>query len=433
MIKHFLYILLALLCLASCTENDSPLEEKGTYGSIYGIITDSETAEPIRGATIELYTIGINGYKSSLLLKTVAYDDGHYEFDDIEPGVYILTVDASGYNSENYRVEVLKGKIARADMQLDKIDTGMTVTTFEPTVTNVNKVTFNGRYDRKTYVPTEYGFIYGQIEQIDVNNGQIVKGQYHNASSGPNFSADVTNLEKGVWYVRAYAKNEIGYEYGISIMFEISGIPAVETLSATNVTGTTATLNGEVVYEGNPRYTEKGFVYSSSFHNPTVDDPDEATIKVPVIGNSKEFSANISGLSAKKQYFVRAYIKNEQGVAYGSVVPFIFDDSGYITLASEGLMVQVVDLSSGATWDDANKLCEASRVGNFNDWRLPTLGECQALAAYVSQLKLNTTQNYWTSTVFSSYQYYYYNFGSKSYGYRYDDETYRVRAVRNIN
>ena len=85
----------------------------------------------------------------------------------------------------------------------------------------------------------------------------------------------------------------------------------------------TATLNGRIDAEGDPAYTERGFVYSKSYSMPTVDDPVNATTKVPVSGRSKDFSANISSLTEDVKYYVRTYVKNEEGTYYGEVKTFI--------------------------------------------------------------------------------------------------------------
>lgn len=301
----------------SCTSDEST---EVSTGSIYGVVTVKETAEPMRATGVELY------YDGSLLLKTVTYDDGHYEFENLMEGEYVLNVVASGYEDATYSVFVEAGRTARADMQLVRLDTRMTVTTLSATDVGVNKATLNGKYNsvNSTYIPSEAGFVYS------TSTSPRYDGTAVTSSLQSTFNYTLNNLKKGKYYYQAYAKNKIGTEYGDVMTFEISGQPLVSTLEAINITETTATLNGVIEYEGDPVYTERGFVYSSSFPNPTIDDPATATTKVVVPGNSKEFSANIAGLTDNTIYYVRAYVTNSDDTFYGDAIEFSHSD--YATL-----------------------------------------------------------------------------------------------------
>lgn len=425
--KSFLMFLI-VLGFCSCAK-----DEAVTTGSIYGVVTVKETAEPMRATGVELYTYGgvlseDGSYyyddQGSLLLKTVTYDDGHYEFENLKAGEYELRVVASGYADASYSVTVESGRTARADMQLERLNTYMTVTTLTATEITGDKATLNGSYSYYAgYSPKDIGFVYS-TSPTPSNGGTTIT-----SSTGNKFSSVVNNLKRGKYYFQAYAKNQIGTEYGEVLSFEISGQPSVTTLEATNVTGGTATLNGRIDYEGDPPYTERGFVYSSSFPNPTIDDPASATSKVVVSGTSHEFSANIAGLTPTLTYYVRAYATNSTHTVYGNAVEF--SNMGYVILYADGIMVQRYDISAGATWNDAGALCEASRMGGYIDWRLPTCGECDAI--YRNKERLNIFDaKYWTSEYDEVYSYWSYDF---SYGKSYSSHksnTLRVRCVRTL-
>lgn len=414
--KILFAMLLAATSLVSCTE-----DEASTPGGIYGIVTVKETAEPMRATGVELY----DGGPMMLLLKTVTYDDGHYEFEDLRPGRYTLRVVASGYKDTEYNVQVEPGRTARADMQLEKLETHLTVRTVGASVSR-NKATLSGEYSNRSYnkYPTsEVGFIYSDSKE-DIANGKKVPATKNSA-----FSAVIEDLSAGEWYVQAYARNSLGTEFGNIVSFKVDGLPTVRTLPATNISERTATLNGSVEYRGDPAYSEKGFVYSASYPKPTIDDPDDATIKVSVKGNSTEFSANISGLAEGSSYYARAYISNENGTTYGDAVEFAIGD--YIILKNEGLMVQSSDISSGATYNNAIDLCKSSTVGGFTDWRLPTLGECAAMYNYRSKLNL-PAYYYWTSDYYSYEQRYIFGFGTGKPDHDNVSSTLRVRCVRTL-
>lgn len=300
----------ASLVWYSCTK-----EAEEENGSIYGIVT--VTGEPLKGIGVSLFS------GNSLLLKTVTYDDGHYEFSELKPGEYTLTVEAEGYKKFSTSVVVESGRQARVDMQLTLANTGLQVITFEAIVTG-NTALLQGTYKYNSGLsPDEFGFYYST--SMPASSGIKIKTndeEYNSNTSSHDFKVSVPNLSPGTYYVQAYAKNSYGTTFGDVKTFSVSGAPGVITLDATNVTQNTATLNGEIVFAGDPAYTERGFVYSSSFSNPTVDDPVSSTTRMVVSGTSTSFSANIDGLTEDVTYHVRAYATNQRGTSYGEQKTF---------------------------------------------------------------------------------------------------------------
>jgi len=411
--KNILSVILIAFCFWSCGDKG----ESGNTGSIYGVVTVASTAEPMRATGVELY------YHEALLLKTVTYDDGHYEFTDLEAGGYLLRVVATGYDEALFDVIVEAGRTARADMQLTEAYTGMIVRTLDVNVIG-NKATLNGSYSCD-YLrdPSEYGFYYA-THTTPIHGGTRITGTNENKV----FSACINDLKKGTYYVQAYAKNSKGTTYGEERTFQISGAPAVTTLAATNVTENTATLNAKIEYAGDPAYTERGFVYSSAFQNPTIDDPAEVTIKRVVAGTSTEYSANIAGLTTNNIYYVRAYITNNNDTIYGESV--CFSDS-VITLQDSKIMVQKNDISTGVSWNEARLLCASSTVGFCSDWRLPTSREHKEVL-YSNMDALNMSQSiYWASETNGSYNYVF-NYSSGSSGYTTNTAPLYVRCIRSL-
>jgi hypothetical protein len=269
--KKIIYYIIVVTLLCSCTKKEET-EETG----IYGVVTDKTSAEPMRSTGVELHVQTNNSSfypQYSLLTRTVTYDDGHYEFNDLKEGNYKLKVVAEGYKDTEYDVVVETGRIAKGDMQLEKINTYLTVRTLDITDISGNSATLNGSASSSSYSYSikERGFVYA-THSNPVNGGTKI-------TASSDFVATVTNLSKATYYVCAYAKNSLGTEYGEERSFQITGAPSVTTLPATNVTGSAATLNGKIEYQGDPAYTERGFVYSSTFQNPTIEDDASATTK----------------------------------------------------------------------------------------------------------------------------------------------------------
>ena len=198
------------------------------------------------------------------------------------------------------------------------------VTTEESTNINLDlgTATFNGTIvDEGDPAYRERGFVYGFTHNpsIDDTKKEVI------GSGLGKFSANVSGFEFGkVYYVRAYAINDKGAAYGQEITLDFKGtLPIVKTSEATNISigSQVATFNGTIVGEGNPAYTERGFVYAT-IHNPTVED----NTKKQVTGDGTgAFSANVTGLEMNKTYYIRAYAINAVGSAYGEEIILDFN------------------------------------------------------------------------------------------------------------
>ena len=95
-------------------------EEQQTTGNVMGTISDYANANaPIAGATVTLASSGQS--------KTTG-SDGRYEFKDLTPGTYTITVSANEYEGGKKDVVVEAGKTATCDFQLQKGATNVEVT-----------------------------------------------------------------------------------------------------------------------------------------------------------------------------------------------------------------------------------------------------------------------------------------------------------------
>lgn len=429
-----------LLALMFGCKPDNPEAETG---NIYGVVTVKSTAEPMRATGVEL-NIKRETYPYSwdLVTKTVTYDDGHFEFnnlpimhtDDQGKAVkarYLISVDAAGYRSVEKEVVLLAGQTSRMDMQLEEQYTYLTVRTLEATPAG-NQVELKGTVScsNSEYKVEEVGFLYAKsTETININGTRVTADL-----DETNFSIVVNNLEKGTYQVQAYAKNYWGTSLGERQVFTIRCYPSIQTLEASNINDESASLNARVIYEGEPAYTERGFVYSSKFENPSVDDDASTTRKVVVSGRSTEFSANITNLSKGETYYARAYLTNSDGTFYGAPIKFKASSAleDVIVLDELKLMVQKNDIPGGVfTWTEAKSRCEASRVAGFSDWRMPTKGELLAICEN-GNVSGFSSEYYWTITVRESGNPYMVWMGDCSVSYNPKTYSYKVRAVRTI-
>lgn len=115
--KKILSIILCmtgLLVLSNCSK-----DEEITTGTINGLVSDMTNANTaIPGATVTLSPLGLS--------KTTG-SDGRYEFTDVAPGSYTISVSANNYQSDTKSVTVYAGQIATADFQLGATSTPVNI------------------------------------------------------------------------------------------------------------------------------------------------------------------------------------------------------------------------------------------------------------------------------------------------------------------
>ncbi|HPQ35943.1 MAG TPA: FISUMP domain-containing protein, partial [Tenuifilaceae bacterium] len=136
------------------------------------------------------------------------------------------------------------------------------------------------------------------------------------------FTSNITGLNPGtIYWVRAYATNSAGTEYGIQVKvttYTQVGLPAVTTSQVTNITSISAVSGGNVTSEGGLPVSARGVVWSTA-QNPTLETNEGFTIDG---AGSGIFYSTIQNLSPDITYYVRAYATNSEGTSYGSVIYF---------------------------------------------------------------------------------------------------------------
>lgn len=242
---------------------------------------------------------------------------------------------------------------------------------------------------------SEKGFVYSTTNNKPTLNDLSIKVAGTDAGS---FEATVTGLDlEKSYYVRAYATNAGGTVYSdeVSNFSTELVLASVETMPATDVNteAKTAVLHGKVISVGNPPYTEKGFVVSTKYENPTIDDK-----KISVTGSGGgSYEYRYSGFSTSEISYVRAYAINNKGVAYGETVilfdPSFFESDEFYILKNDGLAVQKSDIGKGE-WSSINRMCQSSTVGSYSDWRLPSVNELSLIYLYRDRINGITVGQY---------------------------------------
>jgi uncharacterized protein (TIGR02145 family) len=149
------------------------------------------------------------------------------------------------------------------------------------------------------------------------------------------FVSTLSGLTPGTLYhVRAYATNTAGTSYGAEVTFSTTVVVlgAVTTTAITSVTNVAAVSGGNITSNGGGAITASGVCWATT-PNPVATGPhttDGAT--------TGAFASNLTGLEEGTVYYVRAYVTNSAGTAYGAQVQLLtqmsdIEDNIYNTVA----------------------------------------------------------------------------------------------------
>ena len=302
---YFLVSIVLLLGLQlSCTQEELP-------GGIYGTVVDKATGEPIKSAGVELSPGG---------LKTVTGSEGQFEFTELAPGNYTLIITKAGYSDfASSIIEVKSAQTTKTDVQIEKLPPSLRVVDdkkgdieeldFGSSVDDVAR-SFNLFNDGTESLEWQITTTAEWIKSVSKTEGVLKAGETQSLiviidrillKSGKNTTTVHITSNNGSKQLEIIATGPI--------------LTTLNTLAATNVKTTTATLNGEILTDGSPKYSERGFVYSES-SMPTLGSCIQKITST--LTESKTYSAIVSGLTKGKTYYVRAYAINAGKEAYST-------------------------------------------------------------------------------------------------------------------
>jgi len=177
------------------------------------------------------------------------------------------------------------------------------------------------------------------------------------------FTESVTGLVPlTTYYVCAVAVNAVGTRFGVVQTFTTLAAPAVTTLAATNVTGTTATMNASINPRSSP--TTAWFRYSSTSPGTC---NDTFGTRVSLAGTSLgsgstslALAESLTGLTAGTTYYFCALAQNGQGLGLGNLLSFTTPTSPTVTTNAASAV-----LGSTATLNGAAVPNGAATTGFF--------------------------------------------------------------------
>ena len=204
-------------------------------------------------------------------------------------------------------------------------------------------------------VYSEKGFCYNTSGEPTVADSRVsVSG----TASGA-FQSPCSLGRHATFYVRAYViQPGMAPVYGSTVSFNTNPVSTrVTSYAATDVTGTSATLNGSILETGVPNYTERGFCYTEGYSTPSITSSTKVTCGGTGAG---DFSRTIQ-VDYDTYYTFRAYALQDGSPVYGETLHF---QSGYTQPK-----VRTLDVS-GQDYDSVTLNAEITERGD------PEITEC---------------------------------------------------------
>ena len=159
------------------------------------------------------------------------------------------------------------------------------------------------------------GVVWSTFPNPTISNSRTNDG----SGVGPFISQLTGLLGDSVYYVRAYATNATGTGYSTQLNFTaITAVLAtVTTTPITSITSSSAISGGNVTASGGGIISARGVVWNTS---PT---PTLSHFKTTDGSGTGTFTSNLTSLTPPgTTYYVRAYVTNNIGTAYGNEVTF---------------------------------------------------------------------------------------------------------------
>ena len=307
-----IHVLLTALCLcfAACERNEEVVvctvtiadEKVETEYPIATITCALQTEATIEEVVVHLSeTQDFANYNSQAM---TLQENGTYttQFTDLPEDIlyYIRYEVGNRYTSQ--QVSQLTTLIVTAKPEL---------TTTSPTDISMFSAMVGGNVLKDNgYDVTARGVCYGVNENPTLDDNTILRGQGLGV-----FTCELTGLSpETVYYARAFATNANGTTYGQQVVFTTKSAPAVYTDEAIQITAHSAMVSGGYTSDGGEAITDCGICYSFS-PNPTTDTKVSLTV-------AESFECTLEKLRPNTTYYVRAYVVNKNGTAYGNEITF---------------------------------------------------------------------------------------------------------------
>lgn len=322
---HSALIFLGSMVFSGCGTENNSMDEGA--GSIYGVVTDYATGEPVANANVSLQPGGettLTGY------------DGTYEFLNVIDGEYTIIVSKAEYTDliDDYVISMRDSRRMRRDVQIKKLpsylritDTnGADITSLDfGSESSITTRSFNIFNNGTVSINCSITYSCNWIKSVSPIPDRIVPGQNVSVSIEIDRSLLMAGNNSTFLYITSNNGSNV---LTVNAVGQVSK-PNVLTLPVTYVDGTTTpwnnTFHAKVTNQGNPAYHTRGFCFSSTNTVPTIND-NRIDISGTGLGEYSYTYWDFPPYTIK--YYVRAWVmygENNQ-IQYGEVQSFIYNN-----------------------------------------------------------------------------------------------------------
>lgn len=312
------YIIISILfyIILGCT-GEKAFNESTCYGSIFGVVTDFATGEPIQNANVQLRPGGettLTGY------------DGMYEFVNIPDNNYSITVSKAEYTDlvDDYIIEVKNGKRMRRDVQIKKQPTSICITDMNGhnisvldfgSDISITSKSFNVFNNGTVSVNCKLVYSCHWISSVSSLPSSISPGQ----TVPVILNIDRTQLSPGQNITNlTVATNNGSAEITIKATSPNGNPPIVQIqqINSSDITATSVSCEGFIKDQNGSEIIDSGFCYGT-LPNPSFED------NIIQLGpNTNSFRHTINNLVPNTTYHIRAYATTSLGTGYSSDISF---------------------------------------------------------------------------------------------------------------
>lgn len=235
-------------------------------------------------------------------------------------------------------------------------------------VTAVDSITFQVKSiidDDFGMAITERGICWNHTGNPSLDDHRVA----HQENGIGEYTCQISGLELNTTYfVRAYAKNDMGTSYANEVLgFKTDNfeMPTVETLPISDLTQTSVLCGGRIENEGSSPITERGIRWGVT-PNPNIDGE-----FLPSNSNEDDFHVSLTGLTQSTIYYYCAYATNNEGIGYGDVIEFTTLNPNMFSIVVSSSPNEGGQTTGGGEFEEGD-VCTVTATPNnhyvFNNW-----------------------------------------------------------------
>lgn len=326
-----------------------------------------------------------------------------------ESGIGEFTVELTKLNSITtyyYRAYAINGKnVSYGEEKSFKTE----IEVFTPTIETLdaNNITTVSTHLQGNVVfdgnaNTEVAFYWSKTNINPGESDSIIKGETANNNT---FYANLNNLNPNTtYYYKAFGTNKKGTGKGNAKSF--TTLNPVQTVEASNITYSSAKINGKKTLYGNITNTTQGLYWSKTNKEPNENDNIEV-VNTP----TEDFNTTLEQLEPYTRYYYRAFLAINDCTFVGEVESFATYEVIYFTDSRDNKRYKTIEVgeqtwmaenlsykSNNGSWaynNDENNVITLGRLYSWetamavcpSGWHLPDVLEWRQLIDFVNEQK----------------------------------------------